>query len=48
MNLNVGSVYTYVITYVVNMLRKQAVFRASIHENLRLAELTYGGCFDYR
>jgi len=29
------------------MLRKQAVFRASIHENLRLAELMYGGCIDY-
>jgi len=48
MNLNVGPVYTYFITYGVHMLRKQAVFRASIHEFLRLAELMYGGCFDYR
>jgi len=30
------------------MLRRQSVFRASIHENLQLAELMYGGCFDYR
>jgi len=30
------------------MLRKQAVFRASIHEYLRLAELMYVGSFDYR
>jgi len=48
MNLNVGPVYTYFITYGVHMLRKQAVFRAPIHVNLRLAELMYGGCFDYR
>jgi len=33
MNLNVGPVYTYFITYGVHMLRTQAVFRASIHEN---------------
>jgi len=48
MNLNVGPVYTYFITYGVQILRKQVVFRASIHENLRLAEIMYGGCFDYR
>jgi len=29
------------------MLRKQAVFRASVHENLRLDEFMYEGCFDY-
>jgi len=48
MNLNVGPVCTYFITYGLHMLRKQAVFRASIHENLRLAERMYGGCIDYR
>jgi len=29
------------------MLRKQAVFCASIHENLRLAELMYEGYIDH-
>jgi len=48
MNLNAGPVCTYFITYGLHMLRKQAVFPASIHEKLRLAELMYGGCIDYR
>ena len=47
MNLNVGPVCTYFITFGLHMLRKQAVFCASIHENLRLAELMYEGYIDY-
>jgi len=34
MNLNVGPVCTYFITYVLHMLRKQAAFWESIYENL--------------
>jgi len=48
MNLNVGPVYPYFIKYGVHMLRYLVVFLASIDANLRLAELVYGGCFDYR
>jgi len=46
MILNVGPVYTCFITYEVYMLRKQAVFRAWIHEILRMGEFMYGGFFD--
>jgi len=48
MNLNVGTVYTYLISYRDHILSKYGVFRALIHEHRGLAELMYGGCFDYR
>jgi len=48
MNVNVGPVYMYFITYRVDITNKYAAFRALIHEQLRLAELIYAACFDYR